>query len=95
VSVEADSEDSGSYTDEDENVKPRARHGGLIPPERLHTTTEPLFDLVSQDLYDGKRNELFGIVFRKEIEVLKAPAPTTTTVVVVEVSRLISRILAT
>jgi hypothetical protein len=74
--VGVDSEDSSSDTDED--VKPQARRGGLIPPKRLHTTTEPLFGLASQDSYVGKKNELFGIVFRKGVEVLKALAPTTT-----------------
>jgi hypothetical protein len=76
ASVGADSEDSSSEIDED--VKPQARRGGLFPPERLHTTTEPLVGLVSQDSCVGKKNELFGIVFRKGGEVLKALAPTTT-----------------
>jgi hypothetical protein len=73
ASVGADSHDSGSDTDTE--VQPRARRGGLIPPGRLPTSTEPLFDLVSQDPSVGKKNELFGIVIRKELEVLKALAP--------------------
>jgi hypothetical protein len=38
ASVGKDSEDSGSNTNED-----------VIPARRLHTSTEPLFDFVSQD----------------------------------------------
>jgi hypothetical protein len=76
ASVGADTNDSAFDTDVD--AKPRARRGGLIPPGRLPTSTEPLFDLVSQDPSVGKKNELFGIVIRKELEVLKALAPKNT-----------------
>ena len=44
ASVGADSEASASDTDVVE-FKPRARRGRLIPPGRLPTSTEPLFDL--------------------------------------------------
>jgi hypothetical protein len=66
ASIGADSEDSGSETETDDDVEPRARRGGLIPSRRLHTSTEPLIDLVSQDPDVGKKNELFGIAFRVE-----------------------------
>jgi hypothetical protein len=49
ASVGADPEDC----DIDEDVKPRARRGGSMPLGRLHTSTEPLFDLVSQGRYVG------------------------------------------
>jgi hypothetical protein len=44
-----------------------ARNGELVPPGG-----RPYVDLVSQDPSVGKKNELFGIVIRKELEVLKA-----------------------
>jgi hypothetical protein len=64
ASVGADSEDSSSDTDED--VKPQARRGGLIPPKRLHTTTEPLFGFVSQDSYVGKKKDCLGLYSGRE-----------------------------
>jgi hypothetical protein len=62
-------EDSASDTDVE--VKHQARRGVLAPPGRLPTSTEPLFDLVSHDPSVGKKNELSGIVIRKELEVLR------------------------
>jgi hypothetical protein len=72
-----DTEASGSDTDV-EDVKPRARRGGLLPPGRLPTSTEPLFDLVTQDPSVGKKDELFGITIKKEYDVLKALSPKNT-----------------
>jgi hypothetical protein len=74
ASVGTDTDDSDPVAD----IQPAARRGGLVPPGRLPPSTEPLYDLVSQDKSVGKKNELFGIEIRKELDVLKALAPKNT-----------------